>query len=140
MGMLATIINAIALEDALQKSNIPAVVLSAIEMNKVCEFYTAQKANEYLNQGKVIICAAGIANPYFSTDTGTVLRALETGCDIVFKGTKVDGIYSADPKKDSNAKRYTHVSYDEVIAKCLGVMDASSILLAKKRKITNSSI
>ncbi|MDR2008474.1 MAG: UMP kinase [Alphaproteobacteria bacterium] len=134
LGMLATVMNAIVLEDTLSQRGIPSVVLSAIEMNKICEFYTAQKANEYLSEGRVVICGGGIANPYFSTDTGTVVRALETGCDAVFKGTQVDGIYSDDPKINKNAIRHVSISYDEVIIGELKVMDASSILLAKKGK------
>ena len=135
LGMLATVMNAIVLEDALIKKGLDSVVLSSIEMNKICDFYTSQKANELLDNNKIVICSGGIANPYFSTDTGTVIRALETGCDAVFKGTQVDGIYNDDPKKNPNAIRYSSVSYDEVIAKDLKIMDASAILLAKKEKL-----
>ncbi|MDR0484004.1 MAG: UMP kinase [Alphaproteobacteria bacterium] len=135
LGMLATVMNAIVLEDTLLQRGIKAVALSSIEMNKICDFYTAQKANEYLDNKQVVICSGGIANPYFSTDTGTVVRALETNCDAVFKGTQVDGIYDDDPKINKNANRYSNVSYDEVIIKGLKVMDASSILLAAKEKL-----
>lgn len=135
LGMLATVMNAIVLEDALIKRGLEAIALSAIEMNKICNFYTAQKANHYSDNNKIVICSGGIGNPYFSTDTGTVIRALETGCDAVFKGTQVDGIYDSDPKKNPSAKRYNHVSYDEFIAKDLKVMDSSSILLAKKENL-----
>jgi len=134
LGMLATIMNAIVLEDTLSQRGIKSVVLSAIEMNKVCEFYTAQKANEYLKEGRIVICGGGIGNPYFSTDTGTVVRALETNCDAVFKGTQVDGIYDDDPKKNKSAQRYSSISYDDIITQELKVMDSSSILLAKTGK------
>ncbi len=135
LGMLATIMNAIVLEDALIKKELDAVVLSSIEMNKICNFYTSQYANELLDNNKIVICSGGIANPYFSTDTGTIIRALETGCDAVFKGTQVDGIYNDDPKKNKDAKRYSCISYDEVIFQDLKVMDSSAILLAKKEKL-----
>ncbi len=135
LGMLATVMNAIVLEDALIKKGIDAIALSAIEMNKICNFYTSQNANNYLEDNKIVICSGGISNPYFSTDTGTVIRALETKCDAVFKGTQVDGIYDDDPKKNTSAKRYAYISYDEFIVKDLKVMDASAILLAKKEKL-----
>jgi uridylate kinase len=135
MGMLATIINAIAFEDCLQKNNVNSVVLSALQADKVCEFYTADKALKYLQEGKVVISAAGIGNPYFSTDTSAVLRALEIGANAVLKGTQVDGVYNKDPKKYTDAVLYDKISYDDFIDQKLGVMDASAVFLAQKQKI-----
>jgi uridylate kinase len=135
MGMLATIINSIAVEDALNNSGVPTVLLSAIEVNKVCDFYTAEKAKKILEENKVVIIAGGLSNPYFSTDTAVVLRALEINASIVYKGTQVDGVYDKDPNKNTDAKRYSQISYDEVILNKLAVMDMTSILLAQKEKL-----
>ncbi len=135
MGMLATIINSIAVEDALNNNGVPAVLLSAIEVNKVCDFYTAEKAKQILEENKIVIIAGGLSNPYFSTDTAVVLRALEINASSVYKGTQVDGVYDADPNKNSNAKRYSQISYDEVILNKLGIMDMTAILLAQKEKL-----
>ncbi len=135
IGMLATMVNAIALEDTLNRSGVNSVLLSAIEMPKVCDFYRVDIACKALEEGKVVVFGGGIANPYFSTDTCTILRALEVGAEIVFKGTQVDGVFNDDPRKNPLAKRYSSVSYDQVIDDKLKVMDLSAILLAQKNKL-----
>jgi uridylate kinase len=135
MGMLATVINSIAIQDYLEKQGINAVVLSSIEMNKICDFYTAQKTIELMNQNKVVVFAGGIANPYFSTDTCAVLRGVEIDADLVLKGTQVDGVYNKDPRKHDDATKIKNISYDEVINQKLQIMDLSSILLAQKANI-----
>ena len=135
MGMLATCINALALQSALEKAGIDTRIQSAIPMNTVCEPYIKRKAVRHLEKGRVVIFAAGTGNPFFTTDTAAVLRAIETNCDGIFKGTQVDGVYSADPKKDPSATRYDRLSYREVIKQDLKVMDQTAITLAKDNKL-----
>lgn len=131
MGILATIINGLALLDIFKQNGVPCVLASALEINKITEFYNVDKVNYYLEQKKVVILVAGIANPYFSTDTTAVIRASELQCDAVFKGTQVNGVFDKDPKYNKDAKKIDKVSYDEVIRKNLMVMDMQSIIIAK---------
>ena len=135
MGMLATVMNALAFQNALEQHGTRARVLSAIPMPTVCESYVRPKALHHLEQGRVVIFAAGTGNPFFTTDTTAALRAIEMGCDAVAKATQVDGIYTADPKKDPTAKRYEHLSYAEVLAKDLKVMDGAAITLARDNSL-----
>ncbi len=130
MGMLATVINALALQDALKRQSVPVRVQSAIEMNKVTEPFIRGRAIKHLEKGRVVIFAAGTGNPFFTTDTAAALRALEIGAEVLFKATKVDGIYSADPVKDPNAHKFEQLTYKEVLKKELGFMDAAAISLA----------
>ncbi len=130
MGMLATVMNAIAVADVLEQHGLDARVLTAVEMNKFAEYYTRDLANRYLNEGKVVLFAAGTGNPYFSTDTGAVLRGVEIEADAVLMAKNVDAIYSADPKKDVNAVRYTHLTYAEVLEKGLKATDVTAMALA----------
>jgi len=136
MGMLATIINSLAMQDALLRIGVPTRVVSGVVMPTICEPYIQPKAKSHLQNGDVIIFAAGTGNPFFTTDTGAALRAAEMGCEAIFKATQVDGVYSADPKKDKNAVRFEKVSYDEVLVKNLKVMDASAIALARDNNIS----
>jgi uridylate kinase len=129
MGMVATVINALALQNALEKYDIPTRVQSAIEMKELAESYIRRKAMRHLEKGRVVIFAAGTGNPYFTTDTAAALRAMEIGADIIMKGTKVDGVYSADPVKDPKAVKYSTLTYIEVLRKGLGVMDSTAISL-----------
>ncbi|HEX7154936.1 MAG TPA: UMP kinase [Thermoanaerobaculia bacterium] len=135
MGMLATVINAIALQDALERRNIPTRVTTAITMSEVAEPFIRRRAMRHLEKGRVVICAAGTGNPFFTTDSAAALRAAELKCDIIFKATKVDGIYTADPVKDPNAQRLPHVTYQRVLADRLQVMDAAAIDLARNSSI-----
>ena len=135
MGMLATVINAIALQDALERRNINTRVTSAITMSEVAEPFIRRRAIRHLEKGRVVICAAGTGNPFFTTDSAAALRAAELKCDIIFKATKVDGIYTADPEKDPNAVRLPHVTYQRVLAERLQVMDAAAIDLARGSSI-----
>ena len=135
MGMLATCINGLALQSALEKQNISTRMLSAIPMNSVCEPYIKRRAVRHLEKGRVVIFSAGTGNPFFTTDTAAVLRAIEMSCDVILKGTQVDGVYSADPKLDKNATRYDSLSYIDVIKQDLRVMDQTSITLAKDNKL-----
>jgi len=135
MGMLATVMNALALQGALEKIGVYTRVQSAIPMEAVCEPYIRRRALRHLEKGRVVIFAAGIGNPFFTTDTTGALRAAEMGCDALFKGTSVDGVYTADPKKDAQARRYETLSYQEVLAKDLRVMDASAISLMRDNQI-----
>jgi uridylate kinase len=135
MGMLATVMNALALQGALEKIGVYTRVQSAIPMEAVCEPYIRRRALRHLEKGRVVIFAAGIGNPFFTTDTTGALRAAEMGCDALFKGTSVDGVYTADPKKDAEATRYETLSYQEVLAKDLRVMDASAISLMRDNQI-----
>ena len=135
MGMLATVMNALAMQGALEKIGIYTRVQSAIPMEAVCEPYIRRRALRHLEKGRVVIFAAGIGNPFFTTDTTGALRAAEMGCDVLFKGTSVDGVYTADPKKDPTAQRYDRLSYQEVLAKDLRVMDASAISLMRDNQI-----
>lgn len=131
MGMLATVINALAMQDALTRVGVPSKVFSGISMPTVCEPYICCKARAAMEKGFVVLCAGGTGNPFFTTDTGATLRAAELNCQAVFKATQVDGVYSADPKKDKNAVRFEKVSYDEVLQKNLKVMDAAAIAMAR---------
>jgi uridylate kinase len=131
MGMLATVMNALAMQSALEALDIHTRVISAITMNEVAEPYIRRRAVRHLEKKRVCIFAAGTGNPYFTTDTAATLRASEMACEAIFKGTKVDGVYDKDPAKHADAKRYDRISYDEVLAKHLGVMDASAIALAR---------
>ena len=127
MGMLGTVMNAIAVADALEQHGVEARVLSAVEMNKFTEYFTRDTAQRYLNEGKVVIFAAGTGNPYFSTDTGAVLRAVEIEADAILMAKNVDAIYSADPNQDPSAKRYTHLTYSEALAKNLKATDITAM-------------
>ena len=129
MGMVATVINALALQNALEKYGIPTRVQSAIEMKELAESYIRRKAIRHLEKGRVVIFAAGTGNPYFTTDTAAALRAMEIGADVIMKGTKVDGVYSADPVKDPHAVKYHNLTYIDVLKKGLGVMDSTAISL-----------
>ena len=135
MGMLATVMNALALQSALEKAGVITRVQSAIPMDAVCEPYIRRRALRHLEKGRVVIFAAGTGNPYFTTDTAAALRAAEMGCEALFKGTSVDGVYTADPKKDPTAKRYDRLSYQEVLSRNLRVMDASAIALMRDNDI-----
>lgn len=136
MGMLATVMNALAMQSALEALDIHTRVISAITMNEVAEPYIRRRAVRHLEKKRVCIFAAGTGNPYFTTDTAATLRANEMKCEAIFKGTKVDGVYDKDPAKFDDAKRYDIVSYDDVLAKRLGVMDASAIALAPRQQFT----
>ena len=129
MGMLATVINALALQDALEKCGVPTRVLSAIEMQEVAEPYIRRRATRHLEKGRVVIFAAGTGNPFFTTDTAASLRAMEIGAQAIFKATKVDGVYDADPVKHPNAKRFDELTYIDVLNRQLQVMDATAISL-----------
>jgi uridylate kinase len=135
MGMLATVMNALALGNALEQQGIPARVLSAIPMPTVCESYVRPKALQHMAEGRCVIFAAGTGNPFFTTDTTAALRAIEMGCEAVAKATQVDGVYSADPKKDSTAQRYDRLTYSEVLARDLKVMDGAAIALARDNQL-----
>ena len=135
MGMLATVMNALALADAMNKHGMTARVMSAIGIEQVVEPYVRPKALQYLEEGKVVIFAAGTGNPFFTTDTAAALRGAEIGAQIVLKATKVDGVYSADPKKDKGAQRFEQLSYDQVIERKLAVMDTAAIALCRDHKI-----
>ncbi|MAY43199.1 MULTISPECIES: UMP kinase [unclassified Neptuniibacter] len=131
MGMLATVMNALAMRDALERSNINTRVMSAIPMSGVVDHYDRRNAIRYLNQGDVVIFAAGTGNPFFTTDSAACLRGIEVDADVVLKATKVDGVYTADPVKDPKARRYLHLSFDEVLDQQLGVMDLTAICLTR---------
>lgn len=135
MGMLATVMNALALADAMRVEGLTARVMSAISIDQVVEPYVRPKALQYLEEGKVIIFAGGTGNPFFTTDTAAALRGAEIGAQVVLKATKVDGVYSADPNKDASATRYTHISFDEAIARNLQVMDATAFALCRDQKL-----
>src|SRR6201996_1716314 len=135
MGMLATVMNALAMQSALEKIGVHTRVQSAIPMDAVCEPYIRRRAQRHLEKGRVVIFAAGLGAPFFTTDTPAALRAAEMGCDALFKGTSVDGIYDADPKKDPTATRYDQLSYQDVLAKDLRVMDASAVALMRDNHI-----
>ena len=135
MGMLATIMNALALQDAMKHAGLEARVQSALRIDQVVEPYIRPRAMRHLNEGKIVIFAAGTGNPFFTTDTAAALRGVEIGAEIVLKATKVDGIYTADPKKDPNATRYSDITFDEAINKNLGVMDATAFALCRDQKM-----
>jgi uridylate kinase len=131
MGMLATVMNSLALQDALESIGVDARVMSAVSVHDVCEDYIRRRAVRHLEKGRVVICAGGTGNPFFTTDTAAALRAIEVGADIVLKATKVDGVYSADPVRDPSAELYERLGYDRVIESKLGVMDANAIVLCR---------
>ncbi len=135
MGMLATVMNALALKDALESIGTIARVQSALSMQQIAELYVRPKAIQYLEEGKIVIFAAGTGNPFFTTDTAAALRGAEMGCDVMLKATNVDGIYTADPKKDPTATRYQRVTFDEAIDKNLKVMDATAFTLCRERDL-----
>lgn len=135
MGMLATVLNALAIQNTLERMNVDTRVLSAITMMQVCEPYVRRRAMRHMERGRVVIFAAGTGNPFFTTDTAAALRANEMGCDLLMKGTQVDGVYDADPKKNKNAKHFAKLSYHEVLVRDLKVMDTSAIALARENQI-----
>jgi uridylate kinase len=135
MGMLATVINALAMQDALEKANARVRVMSAIKINEVCEDYIRRRAIRHLEKGRIVIFAAGTGNPFFTTDSAAALRAVEVGAELLLKATKVDGVYDSDPKKDPGARRYDEVSYEEVISRNLQVMDTAAIALCRDHEM-----
>ena len=135
MGMLATVMNALALADAMNKQGLTARVMSAISIDQVVEPYVRPKALQYLEEGKVVVFAGGTGNPFFTTDTAAALRGAEIGAELVLKATKVDGVYTADPFKDATATRYTQLSFDEAMAGNLGIMDATAFALCRDQKL-----
>jgi uridylate kinase len=135
IGMLATVMNALAIEYEIEKQGRPARALSAIPMPSICEPYSRQAALHHLAKGRVVVLAGGTGNPFFTTDTGAALRAAELSCDGILKATQVDGVYSADPRKDPNARRYDTLTQDEAIAKNLAIMDTAAFALARENRI-----
>ncbi len=135
MGMLGTVMNAIAFQSVIEKLGVDTRVCSAIPMTTVCEPYVRRRAIRHMEKGRIVICAAGTGNPFFSTDTAAALRAVELNCDVLLKATQVDGVYSADPKKVGDAERYSELSYQKVLAENLSVMDTSAIALARENKL-----
>lgn len=135
MGMLATVMNALALADAMDKQGLTARVMSAISIEQVVEPYVRPKALQYLEEGKVVVFAAGTGNPFFTTDTAAALRGAEIGAELVLKATKVDGVYTADPLKDASATRYASLTFDEAMARNLGIMDATAFALCRDQKL-----
>lgn len=135
MGMLATVINSLAMQDALEKQGMQSRVMSAIKINRMCEEYVQRRAIRHLEKGRVVIFAAGIGNPFFTTDTAGCLRAVEVNADCVLKATKVDGVYDSDPMKNPDAKRYQTLTFDEVLDKNLQVMDATAIVLCRDNSL-----
>ena len=135
MGMLATVMNSLALADAMNKQGVTARVMSAIDIQQVVEPYVRPKALQYLEEGKVVVFAAGTGNPFFTTDTAAALRGAEIGAELVLKATKVDGVYTADPNKDPKATRYARLSFDEAMSRNLGIMDATAFALCRDQKL-----
>ena len=135
MGMLATVLNSLALQNALEKINVDTRVMSALPIQSICETYIRRKAIRHMEKGRIVICAAGTGNPYFSTDTAAALRAAELSCDAIYKATQVDGIYNKDPKKFKNAKKYDKISYKKYLNDNLKVMDSSAITVAQDNSI-----
>jgi uridylate kinase len=135
MGMLATVMNALALADTMNHVGLTARVMSAISIDQVVEPYVRPKALQYLEEGKVVVFGAGTGNPFFTTDTAAALRGAEIGAQVVLKATKVDGVYTADPKKDPSAKRYDRLTFDEAMARNLGIMDATAFALCRDQKL-----
>lgn len=135
MGMLATVINALAIQDAIERVGLEARVQSAIRINEVCEDFIRRKAIRHLEKGRVLVFAAGTGNPFFTTDSAAALRAIEISADLMLKATKVDGVYTADPKKDPTATRYEELTYDEALDRRLGVMDQTALVLCRDHKI-----
>jgi uridylate kinase len=132
MGMLGTVMNCLAMQDALDKQNCPSVVMSGIRMEPVCEYFDRRKALSLLSSGTVVLFGAGTGNPFFTTDTAAALRAVESECDVIMKATKVDGVYTADPKKDPTATKFDRITYREVISRGLGVMDTAATALCQE--------
>ncbi len=135
MGMLATIMNALALAASIEKSGSTVRVVSALEMSAICETYARSRALRHLEKGHIVLFAAGTGNPFFTTDTAAALRATEMGCDVILKATNVDGIYAADPKKDPQAERFDTITFDEALNRDLKVMDATAFALARENKV-----
>ncbi|RFB80214.1 UMP kinase [Methylovirgula sp. 4M-Z18] len=135
IGMLATVMNALALEQAIESQGQPARALSAVAMPSICQPYSRQAALNHLAKGRVVVLAGGVGHPFFTTDTGAALRAAELSCDLIMKATQVDGVYSADPKKDPHAKRYERITHDDAIAQNLAVMDTAAFALARENAI-----
>ncbi|MDR0516797.1 MAG: UMP kinase [Fibromonadaceae bacterium] len=135
MGMLATIMNAIAMQDALEKHGASAEIMSAVKMEPLCGFFNRRKAIKLLESKTIVLFAAGTGNPFFTTDTAAVLRAIECQCDVVMKATKVDGIYSADPVKDKSAMRFDDITYEEILKRNLAVMDTAAVALAREHRL-----
>jgi uridylate kinase len=135
MGMLATVMNALAMQNALERCDVPTRVQSAIPMASVCEPYIRRRAVRHMEKGRVVIFAAGTGNPFFTTDTAAALRAAEMGCDVLLKGTQVDGVYDADPRKHPTAERFEYLTYLDVLSRDLSVMDASAISLARENRL-----
>ena len=135
MGMLATVMNALAMQSVLENMDVPTRVLSAIHMEAICEPYIRRRALRHMEKGRVVIFAAGSGNPFFTTDTAAALRAAEMGCDVLMKGTKVDGVYSADPKTNPDAERYDSLTYMDILKNDLRVMDQTAISLTRENKI-----
>jgi len=135
MGMLATVINSLALQSAIECQDVKCKVLTAIKMEPIAEFYTKPRAIDYLNAGNIVIFSAGTGSPYFTTDTGAALRGIEIEADVMFKGTRVDGIYDSDPEKNPNAKKFDTITYDEVYAKGLKVMDLTAAAMCKENNL-----
>jgi uridylate kinase len=135
MGMLATVINALALQNTIEMKGVKTRVLSAVPMTTICEPYIRRRAVRHMEKGRIVIFAAGTGNPFFTTDTAAALRAIEMNCDVLCKGTQVDGVYSKDPNKYADAERYDSLSYKEVLHKDLAVMDASAVALARENKL-----
>ena len=135
MGMLATVMNALAIQDALESINVYARVMSALQINAICEDYIRRRAVRHLEKGRVVILAAGTGNPFFTTDTAASLRAIEIGADVLLKATKVDGVYDSDPMSNPDAKRFDAVSYDQVLADKLSVMDATAIVMCRDNNL-----
>ena len=136
LGMMATVMNSLAIETALNAAGVPARTMSAVSMPTICETYARQPALHHLDKGQVIVLAGGTGNPFFTTDTAAVLRAAELRCDAVLKATQVDGVYSADPKKDPSATRYDRITHDEAIARDLKVMDTAAFALARESRLS----
>lgn len=135
MGMLATVINSLAMQEAIEKQGLQARVMSAVQINQMCEDYIRRRAVRHLEKGRVVVFAGGTGNPFFTTDSAASLRAVEINADIMIKATKVDGVYSADPVKDPDATRFTQLSFDEALEKKLGVMDATALVLCRDNKL-----
>jgi uridylate kinase len=135
MGMLATVINGMALQGALEDTGMPTRLQTALKIEAIAEPYIKRRATRHLEKGRIVIFGAGTGNPYFTTDTAAVLRGIEVGCDVILKGTRVDGVYSADPEKDANATKYDTITFDDVLAKGLNVMDTTAFTLSQENKL-----
>lgn len=135
MGMLATIMNCLALQDALERGGLEVRVMSAIRVNQICEDYIRRRAIRHLEKGRILVFAAGTGNPFFTTDTAATLRAIEIGAEVLLKATQVDGVYSSDPQSDAGATRFTHLSFDELLKRGLGVMDDTAAVMCRDHAI-----